>query len=187
MSESDLDQYNEQSAGSPNAGEPVFLVVGKLRKPHGVRGEMIMEVLTDFPERLAVGCTLYVGKDYHPLQVRSLRWHNTMMLVAFQGMTSPEAVGEWRNAWVFVPAEDIPSLEDGEYYHHQLLGLAAITEEAERLGLVTDILETGSNDVLVVQPASGAEILLPFTDEVIQEINLEEGIIHVRMLPGLLP
>jgi 16S rRNA processing protein RimM len=162
-------------------------VVGKLRKPHGVQGEMAMEVLTDFPERLVVGSTLYVGKNYRPLQVNSLRWHGSRILVTFQGMTTPEEVGEWRNTWVYVRTEEIPSLEAGEYYHHQMLGLQVISEEAERLGHITDILETGSNDVLVVQPESGAEILLPFTDEVIQEINLDEGIIRVRLTPGLLP
>lgn len=187
MSGSDTNLHNEQHAGSPNAGEPAFLVVGKLRKPHGVQGEMTMEVLTDFPERLVVGSTLYVGKEYRPLQVRSLRWHGGMILLAFQGMTDPEAVGEWRNTWVYVRADDIPSLEVGEYYHHQLLGLQAITEEAEPLGLVTDILETGSNDVLVVQSETGGDILLPFTDEVILEVDLGAGIIYVRLMPGLLP
>lgn len=187
MTVSDTNPNIEQPAGSPHAGEPVFLVIGKLRKPHGVRGEMTMEVLTDFPERIVVGRALFVGKDYRPMQVRSLRWHGGLILLSFHGIDNSEDAGLWRNAWVYVRSEDIPTLEAGEYYHHQLLGLQVISEEAEQLGQVTNILETGSNDILVVQAETGAEILLPFTDEVIQEINLDEGIIYARLIPGLLP
>lgn len=187
MSATTSDAHIEQPAGSPPSGEPAFLVIGKLHKPHGVRGEMTMEVLTDFPERIKVGSTLYLGEGYRPLQVRSLRWHRAMLLLAFHGVNNPEQAGEFRNTLVYVRADEIPPLEAGEYYHHQLLGLQVFSEAAERLGEVVDILETGSNDVLVVLLEGGGELLLPVTDEVILEINLEQRIIRCRLLPGLLP
>mgnify|MGYP005840553637 CR=1 FL=1 len=187
MSSSETHSNNEQPAGSPEGGEPAFLVVGKLRKPHGVRGEMTMEVLTDFPERIIVGKTVYLGEEYRPFQVRSQRWHGALMLVAFQEVNDPEQAGEYRNSLVYVRTDEIPPLETGEYYHHQLLGLQVFAESAGRLGEVTDILETGSNDILVVNLAAGGEALLPFTDEVILEIDLSRRAIRVRLLPGLLP
>ncbi|MGE5222336.1 MAG: ribosome maturation factor RimM [Omnitrophica WOR_2 bacterium] len=174
------------AAGSPPSGEPAFLAVGKLRRPHGVHGEMLMEVLTDFPERLKKGATLYIGDEHQPLKLASLRWHNQGMLVTFRGVDTPENAGELRNLIAYVQSKDRPPLDEGEYYHHQLLGLKVYDEEGAILGEVTQILETGANDVLVVQPESGAEILLPALDSVILEVNLEEAKMRVHVLPGLI-
>lgn len=173
-------------AGSPPSGEPAFLVVGKLRRPHGTRGEILMEVFTDFPERIKAGDVIFAGSEHVPLSIRSLRWNNRLMLLAIKGYSTPEEVGVWRNQWVYVHAEDRPELEDGEYYHHQLLGLRVRAESRDVLGVVTDILETGSNDVLVVKADEGPEILLPMIESVILEVDLQGGEIHVHLLPGLM-
>jgi 16S rRNA processing protein RimM len=167
-------------------GEAAYLVVGKLRRPHGVHGEMLMEVLTDFPERIGVGITLYAGPEHTPLKVTKVRWQNTAMLLTFQGYHTPEAVGTLRNQLVCVLSSDRPSLPEGEYYHHQILGLQVFTPQGELIGVITDILETGANDVLVVRPPAGAEILLPVTDEVILAVELEKGRVTAQILPGLL-
>lgn len=174
-------------AGSPAKGEPVFLAVGKLRRPHGVRGEIMMEVLTDFPERLKRGMTLFAGPQYQPLRLRSLRWHGSLLLVTFEGYETPETVGEWRNQELYVTAADRPPLPDGEYYHHQILGLKVVSEEGETLGKITDILVTGANDVYVVRPEIGKEILIPAVDDFVLRVNLERGTLTVHLAPGLLP
>ncbi len=174
-------------AGSPTSGEPAFLAVGKLRRPHGVHGEILMEVLTDFPERLKKGTTLYVGPEHQPLKLSNVRWQNQVMLVSFSGYDTPETAGELRNLVAYVRSKDRPPLEEGEYYHHQLLGLKVYGEEGTFLGSVNQILETGANEVLVVQPENGPEILLPALESVILEVNLEEGKMRVHILPGLLP
>jgi 16S rRNA processing protein RimM len=174
-------------AGSPQEGEPVFLAVGKLRRPHGVHGEIIMDVLTDFPERLQRGMTLYVGPDHQPLQLRSFRPHAAALLVAFEGYNTPEQAGELRNRLAFVPVADLPSLPEGEYYHHQLIGLQVVSEQGESLGKVAEILETGANDVYVVRTEAGVEILIPAVDEFILNIDLERGEMRVHVAPGLLP
>ncbi len=173
-------------SGSPPTGEPVFLAVGRLRRPHGVRGEIQMDVLTDFPERLTPGVTLYAGPDNRPLRLRSRRWHGHSLLVAFDGCTTPEEAGLLRNLLVSVHADDRPPLPAGEYYHHQILGLRAVTEEGRFLGAVKEILETGANEVYVLRPENGPEILLPGIDDVILSIDLEKGEILVKLLPGLL-
>jgi 16S rRNA processing protein RimM len=174
-------------AGSLANSEPVFLAVGKLRRTHGVRGEIVMEVLTDFPERIHTGMTLYAGPEHQPLRLHSLRWHGSTLLVTFDGYETLEQVVEWRNHLLYVTAADRPPLPEGEYYHHQVLGLRVVSEQGETLGQVTEILATGANDVYVVRPDIGKEILIPAVDDFILAVDLERGELRVRLLPGLLP
>lgn len=180
-------QDNQKPAGSPSTGEPLFLVVGKLRHAHGLHGEILMEVITDFPERIRQGKTLYIGEGHQPLIVDSRRVHAGNLLLAFDGIDTPEGIGEFRNQWVYVQASDRPPLADGEYYHHQLLGLKVVSEDGSELGQLCDILETGANDVYIVRSESGKELLLPAIESVVLEINLEENTMRVHILPGLIP
>jgi 16S rRNA processing protein RimM len=97
-------EQGRQPAGSPSSGEPVFLAVGRLRRPHGVKGEILMDVLTDFPERLRRGTRLYIGEQHLPLTIRSARVANQALLVSFHNYDTPEAVGEFRNQVAYVSA-----------------------------------------------------------------------------------
>ena len=162
------------------------MAVGKLRRPHGLRGELQMDVLTDFPERLVPGVTLYLGPDHQSMRLRSRRWHDQALLVAFEGCQTPEQAGEYRNLLVSVRADDRPALPEGEYYHHQLIGLRAVTEEGQLLGTVREILVTGANEVYVVLPEDGPEILLPGIEQVVLGIDPEKQEMRVRLLPGLI-
>jgi 16S rRNA processing protein RimM len=177
---------SDEAAGSSEGGEPAFLAVGRLRKPHGLRGDITMEVLTDFPERLKKGIRLFVGEDYQPLKLRSVRQLDTRLLVAFEGYHTLEQAAELRNKLVSVSSADRPPLEEGEYYHHELIGLEIVADDGRLLGTISEILETGANDVLLVKPVSGPDILLPMLDEVILEVDLEAGRMRVKPLPGLL-
>jgi len=173
--------------GSPT-GEPLFLAVGQLRRPHGVRGEIRMEVLTDFPERLTPGMTVYVGPRRIPLRIKHIRWQNEVMLISFEGYEDRDRVGLLRNMVVAVPADEAPPLPENEFYYHEILGLRVVTDDGRELGVVAEIMETGANDVFVVQPeGGGAEILLPDIDDVVLEIDTDRGVMTVHLLPGLLP
>jgi 16S rRNA processing protein RimM len=172
-------------AGSPQSGEPEYLVIGKLRHPHGLRGEMLMEVITDFPERLQPGVRVYAGDERRPLQVRSIRSHAKGALIAFEGYDTPEAVGEFRNALVFTTTATLPKLPEGEYYHHQLIGLDVVTDEGQELGRLAEIMNTSANDIYIVRSEAGREILLPAIDPVILSIDLEQRKILVHLLPGI--
>lgn len=175
-------------SGSPSIGEPEFLAVGKLRKPHGVRGEIKMTVWTEFPERLTPGVSLFIGDDFLPVTIRTVRWHNEDLLIAFEGIMDRNQAGEFRNQVINRSAEDVPELSEGEFYLHDLLGLQVIREDSgDTLGEVIDFIETGANDVYVVQAEDGSETLIPAIDDVIKEIDLEKGIILITPLPGLLP
>jgi 16S rRNA processing protein RimM len=173
-------QPQDQNTGSSAPGEPVFLAVGRLRRPHGIRGEIIMDVVTDFPDRLRKGMTVYVGEAHEPLRFSAMRPYDRDMLVKFDGMETPEAVGRLRNAYIFIKAEDLPELPEGEYYHHQLLGLTALDEAGAVLGTLSDILETGANDVYTIKTSDGKEMLIPATEEVILSVDLERKEIRIR-------
>ncbi len=164
---------------------PVYLAVGKLRRPHGLHGEILMDVLTDFPERLRVGMHLYVGERHNPLKLRSKRWQEPAMLVAFDEYHTPEEVGELRNELVYTLSKQSPTLEEGEFYHHQVIGLRAVEETGRFLGTVSEVISTGANDVFVVKRDRGPDLLLPATDEVVRNIDLEKGEMLVHLLPGL--
>ena len=107
--------------------------------------------------------------------------------MAFEGYDTPEQAGKLRNQLAYVPTADRPPLPDGEYYHHQLIGLKVISEQGEVLGKVTEILATGANDVYVVRAEIGAEILIPAVDEFVRAVDLERGELRVHLAPGLLP
>ncbi|NLG72248.1 MAG: ribosome maturation factor RimM [Chloroflexi bacterium] len=180
-------QTSAQTSGSPDRGGPVFLAVGQLRRPHGIRGEIILHVLTDFPERLKRGVTVYVGEDHRPLRIRSSREHGAALLLSFYGYDSPETVRELTNSMLFVSSADRPALPEGEYYHHELLGMRVLTDDGGELGTLTQILETGANDVYIVARPSGGDVLLPAIDSVILDIDVERGEMRVHLLEGLLP
>jgi 16S rRNA processing protein RimM len=174
-----------QPSGSPISGEPEFLAVGRLRRPFGLRGEIFMEVLTDFPERLKPGLRVFVGPQHSSLHIRSCRWHRNRLLIAFEGYTNRDEIGELRNQNVTVLTSERPELPEGEYYHHQIIGLRVLTEEGEQLGRLAEILETGANDVYIVRNETGGEILLPAIETVIVSIDLARDEILVNLIPGL--
>ncbi len=171
--------------GSPASGEPVYLSVGVLRRPHGLRGEMLMEVLTDFPQRLKPRVTLLVGPQHKSMRLASVRGHNDGLLVRFEGIENPEEAGKYRGHTVFVRAEDRPPLPEGEYYHHQVIGLRVVNEADEELGVLAEILQTGANEVYIVQRPEKSDLLLPAIEEVILHIDPQAGLVRVRLLPGL--
>lgn len=179
----------EGSSGSPAHGEPEFLVVGKLRRPHGLRGDILMSVLTDFPERLVPENRFYVGEDHQLLNVREVHWHGKNVLIAFEGYTDRESVGIFRNQMLSVRLDELPSLEDGEMYQHQMLGLKVIQDvDNVLLGTVEKIIETGgANDVMLVIAEDGTELLLPDIDSVVLDIDIDRKEMRVHVLPGLLP
>src|SRR5512139_518870 len=115
----------KNAPGSPD-GEPVYLAVGFLRRAHGLRGEMIMDLHTDFPERLRSGKKLFVGEEHKPMTLASVRPHAKGVLVRFKGIETPEDAGQLRNQWVSVKATDVPSLPEGKMYQHELFGFEVV-------------------------------------------------------------
>jgi len=178
----------DSSADSSKSSESAFLAVGQLRRPHGVRGEIVMTVWTEFPERLQPGVEVFVGDDHKPVHVRSVRWKHEDLLISFEDYPTREDLGGFRNQILMVRADDRPQLEEGELYLHQILGMTVIDDASDRtLGRITEVIETGANDVYIIQDETGVEILIPAIEDVILDINMDTDVIRVHLLPGLLP
>ncbi len=181
-------QYSASAnaAGSPLPGEPAFLAVGKLRHAHGVHGEILMEVFTDFPDHLQPGAILYPGPEADPLTLIKCRPHREGLLMTFEGYTTPEEIGQFRNQVLYVKADNRPPLAEGEYYHHQLISLEVVTDSGASLGVVNTILETGASDVLIIRPVTGPDVLIPMVNTFIRNIDLAQRVITVHLIPGML-
>ena len=171
--------------------EPQYLTVGRVLRPHGVRGELVIEVLTDFPDAL-LDKTVYVtqigGEDAAPptrAEVASLRRNRGRLLVRFAGCDDREAADAFRGRLVQIDASQAEPLAEGRFYQHQIIGLRAISQEGQPLGQVSTILETGANDVYVVRTLDGGELLLPAISSVVKRINLETGEMIVHVPEGL--
>ena len=174
----------KQTSGSP-AGEPVYLVLGYLRRPHGVRGEIIMDLHTDFPERIKSGRKVLIGEKHQPLTLDTVREHADSLLVSFRGVDTPEDVGKFRNQWVYVKAAEVPPLPEGKHYQYELIDLDVVDEGGNPLGKLVEILETGANDVYVVRDEAGKEILLPAIPSVILDLDMDRRLLRVHLLEGL--
>ena len=174
------------NTGLSSSDEPVFVVIGKFRKPHGIRGEVRMTVLTDFPDLIEIGQKVYVGQNYQAYKIKSLRWHGGDLLVSLEDMLDRTAVEIFRNIMIYMKSEDMPAPPEGEYYLHQLVGIDVVTDQGKNLGRLKEVILTGANDVYLVGSPEEKEILLPAIEEVILEINLEDRIMLVHIIPGLL-
>ncbi len=163
---------------------PRYLAVGRIVAPHGVRGEVEVEIHTDFPQRFAPEARFFVGERKAEMVVEQVRPFKKRLLIKFREIPDRTTAERWRGAWIHVPTEEAWPLEEGEYYEFQIIGLDVWTDEGEYLGIVDHIIYTGANDVYVVQGPRG-EILLPAIEHVIREIDLDEERITVHLLPGL--
>ena len=174
----------EEKQGSPN-GESVYLAIGFLRRPHGISGEIIMDLHTDFPERIKPGRKVYVGENYDTLTIDTVRSHGNGMLVRLRGVDTPEGAGRFRNQWIYVKSTEVPALPEGQIYKHQLVGITVTADTGETLGVLNEIIETGANDVYVVKKESGGEILLPAIPDVILETDMNDRVMKVHLIDGL--
>ena len=179
-----MPELTQQPPGSP-AGEPVHLVIGFLRRPHGVRGEIIMDLHTDFPERIRSGRKVLIGENHQPLTLDTVRPHSDGLLVSIRDVDTPEEVGRYRNQWVYVKASDVPPLPEGKHYKYELIDLDVVDENGNPLGKLVEILETGANDVYVVRADSGKEMLLPAIPSVILNVDMTQRTMKVHLLEGL--
>ena len=167
--------------------ESPFLLIGRVTKPHGVRGEVRVLPHTDVLERFTWLETVYVGaKAPRLIKVESARVHKNFALLKLAGYNNRQEAEQLRGQQLLIPKEEAIPLEEGEYFLYQLEGLQVFTESDELLGVIVEVLETKANNVFIVHGEQG-EILLPDIPDVIQEIDFENGRVQVHLLPGLIP
>ena len=162
---------------------PESLIVGYILAPWGLRGEVKVEVVTDFPERFAPQKVVYLNA--RPLEIESCRPHKQHLVVKLATIDSVEDAERLRGQDLTIPRSELYPLLQGQYYTFQLIGLDVLTTEGQYLGQVTDIMATAGNDVYIVKGKRG-EILIPAIEDVVKSIDLDKGEIVIEAIEGLL-
>jgi len=169
-----------------------YLVVGRIGRPHGLKGEVTVDPRTDEPERrFADGATLRTqrkrpgGEEQGTLTVRGTRWHSGRLLATFEEIADRTAAEEARGTLLVVPVDPDETPDDPEeFYDHQLIGLSVVTTDGEPVGELAEVVHGAAQDLLVVR-AGEREVLVPFVAALVPEVDLPGRRIVVDDEPGL--
>jgi 16S rRNA processing protein RimM len=164
-----------------------WLIVGVARKPHGVHGDVVVEILTDFPERLQEGVCFGLGdaekpEEYH--EVFRVRIHKQQWLLSIKGVRDRTAVESWSGKYLFLPALSRDELPEGYYYEHELTGLECRSVTGELLGTATG-LDQGPGQTRLMVCKDDQEYLVPWVPAIVSEVDLEAGRIIMDPPQGL--
>lgn len=165
-----------------------FFQIGIITSTHGVHGEAKVYPTTDDPRRFKRLKDVIVSteKERVTLEIESVKFFKQFVILKFKGVDTPDEVGKYRKASLIVPRENAVRLHRDEYFIADLQGLEVQDESGDLLGVLKDVLETGANDVYVVELKDGGELLLPAIKQCILEVDIEKGYMRVHVLDGLL-
>lgn len=169
---------------------PSYLAVGEIVGPHGIQGEVKVELMTDFPERFRPGARLYLGRSTDdpaaaPVEVATARPHKGRMLVRLVSTPDRNAAELLRGRYLLIPEQEAMPLGEHENYLHDLIGLRVETAAGAVLGPLVEILFTPANDVYVVRGPQG-EVLIPALRDVVLSVDLAARVMRVALPDGLL-
>lgn len=161
--------------------------VGIYVNTHGVRGEIKLLPTTDDVERFYKDLPLVLdtGKEPIPVTVSSVKYFKNMVILGFREFTDINAIERYKGCDVLVAREHAIPLEEGEYYVSDLIGCAVAEEDGTPVGELTDVLQTGANDVYVVTTEAGKEVLLPVIPDCVKQVDIENKKVTVYLMPGL--
>lgn len=164
----------------------VELLVGRVGRAHGLRGDTVIDVRTDEPDkRFAVGASFDTVRGR--LEVRRSVWHGQRLLVGFTGVDDRTTAEALRGTELrILVRSDEQSDDPDEFYDHQLIGLLALRDDGVQVGAVTEVLHLPAQDLLVVARSTGGEVLIPFVRELVPSVDLVAGQLVVVDRPGLL-
>jgi 16S rRNA processing protein RimM len=164
-----------------------LLRIGVISSTHGIRGEVKVFPTTDLPEQYETLESVFLdtGKELLTLELERVRYFKNRIIVKFKGYDNINDIEPYKGKDLLITREQAVPLEENEYFIADLIGCRAVTEEGRELGVLDDVLETGANDVFVVKKPDGKELLLPYIEECILDIDLEEKMITVHMMEGL--
>jgi 16S rRNA processing protein RimM len=165
--------------------------VGKIVNTHGIRGEIRVISRTDFAEeRYKVGNTLYLFMDEKnepvELKVASHRTHKNFELLTFDGYHNVNEVEKFKGGVLKVPEDQLAQLEENEFYFHEIIGCEVFKVDGESIGKVKEILTPGANDVWVIKGSKGKEILIPYIEQVVKQVDIQNKRILIEPMEGLL-
>lgn len=164
-----------------------WIEAGAVVRPHGLRGEVVLDLKRDLHEHLGVGVEIRLTSgsgEVGLLQVERARMHQGRLIVKLKGVEERADAERLRAHVVWLTREQIGPLGEGRWFVQDILGMEVFTDAGERLGRITDVLHMPANDVYVVE-GNGEEILLPVTEEVIRSVDIEAGRMLVHLLKGL--
>jgi 16S rRNA processing protein RimM len=172
------------------------VIVGRIGRPHGIRGEVTIGIRTDEPDlRFAVGAVVDAspdGQDETPadttqLTVACRRWHSGQLLVGFAGITDRTVAAELTGTWLSIDSSQLPDTPDpDEFRDHELIGLSVATADGAAAGVVTDVLHHGQDLLVVRRDGGGPEILVPFVKAIVPEVDVAAGRLVIDPPPGLI-
>ncbi|HEX7185714.1 MAG TPA: ribosome maturation factor RimM [Thermoanaerobaculia bacterium] len=166
---------------------PATVTVGRVLRPQGLRGELVVQVLSDVPGRLEPGSALlatFEGRPSRPLKVAGSRPHKSGAVVRFEGVGDRDGAEELRGALLEVERSQVPEAPPGTYYHYELMGCRCL-EGGRDLGEVVDLVEDGGGLLLIVSDGE-RRVPIPFVGSFLREVDVERGVIELDLPPGLL-
>lgn len=173
MASEDMDQIEQD------------IVIGKIVAPFGVRGEVKAIVLTEFPERLNTGNEVrakLAGDERRGLRIDASRPHRTGVVLKLRGVNDKDAAEELRGAELVIDRSEVAELPEGRFYIFDLIGIKVVTDDGRELGVVTEVLQGGSNDVYVTSTG----LCIPALKDVVTKIDVAGGMMEIHPVPGLL-
>jgi len=175
-----MSQITRILTGSHDEREPAFLVVGKLRRAHGVGGEIPLELYTHMLELFTPEDEVYIGESHVPYTIEKTRWKGDLLLIKLKGISDRTNASQLTNQLVYVQKSQLPDLEEGEFYYHDIIGLRVYDRNENYMGILRQILTTRANDVYVIQNDVGDEVLIPAIEDMILDVDL----VQQRMVVG---
>ena len=170
-----------QPSHNSTSDEPV--IVARVIRAHGVDGTLGIHLLSDVPGRFEPGRSLMINNlSFQIAFFRSTGPSDG--LIRLTGISTRQHATSLAGQYIYAPLDDSPEPEEGEYFHYQLIGMRVLTESGEYLGIIQEILETGSNDVYIVRGETG-ELLIPATAQVVMQVDVGGNEMTVRLLDGL--
>lgn len=164
-----------------------LLKVGVITTTHGVRGEVKVFPTTDDPARFKKlkQVILDNGKEKRDLEIQQVKFFKNLVILKFKGIDNINDIEKYKKAELFVTRDNAVKLKKNEYFIADLIGLSVTSDEGEDLGVISDVLQTGANDVYVISKDGEDDILLPAIKECVLEVKVEDGTMQVHLLPGL--
>ena len=164
-----------------------LLQVGAITSTHGIRGEVKVFPTTDDPKRFCKlkQVILDDGKSKIDLEVESVKFFKNLVIVKFKGLDDINEVAKYRKETLWVTRDQAVPLKKDEYFIADLIGLSVVTEDGEELGNITDVIQTGANDVYVVAKEGEEELLIPAIKECVKNVDLKNQVMTIFLMPGL--
>lgn len=170
----------KNTAGSLDSGEPVYLEIGRVRRPHGLDGDLIVDIYNDCADFFDMGKSILFGPEKKSFEISSIRPHGQKNIIHFLNITSPEQARLYSNQFLYLLEEELPPNPSGDLYEYQLIGFEVYNEQKQLLGTLEEIIRTGSAPVYVVKQTGKEDLLFPAIPEVVLEVLNEEKKLIVK-------